>query len=344
MATDPFNPFFSGTQPDPTATIAAAHIQAFKAVRGAAQQGGEDPSAQPPVPPRPARAIASADTSQPSSPPSRLDFNQDPGTMEERGYQQEYSAVQSQKANEAKAYQDIQDTYTTLGRFAGFQKDSYTNQRLSEMQPTADIDAAILKVRQTALYDQSALWEQLQGVPWKEAISIMDGRQNMYTKQIEDLAKMRETRLTIAKQQIGEEVDHITGQQESAKTQLEAANKSLEYAKSMGASDKELGALAVAASKAEKQLQKARKGGSGLATNTEMAQMALEDKWEQENLGSPPPPADSAAGMNIRVTAKRIARGDPKLMQEIIAAKGRYQDVRDLPANISGPTYRNPLD
>ena len=280
---------------DPNVVLSVASNKAFQSkaqagldVTGDLNSGGLQTlqrSGPPPPVQRSARSsFAPQDNTAPPAtqdstqgqPNSRFDFSQDPLEEMQGGYQAKSNAYQGgiDRMNALGAQE--QQAISQAGRMADFQKNTYEQDRLKEMKPTAQIDQQIMQLRSKALLDQAELASKLQGLPYGMQEQIIAKRMQAYTDQIKDMETFRTTRLDDAKSKISREIDEHTGRVDAIKTKIEGIKAAIENGKNTGASEASMAQLHIDAAKEELRLQKVRKGSGMGGTPTEILQIALE--------------------------------------------------------------------
>ena len=306
----------AGMQPnDPRTIITAMHSNTY-------QKTMED-FASPADSKTNARAMARV-ARAPTAPLANFDPNNTDVTA---GYNAKAAAIQNGRLRQQPYLQAMSSESERLGKLAGFNRETYTNQRLAEMEPTKDIDKAILDLRNRALFSQAAMFDEVKNLPFNLQQTAIAARMKTFTDQIDDLATMRESRIAAAKNQITDEVGTYEGRIASSKARIDGLKSALDILKDQGASEEDLAQLRIDHAREMDKLKKSRAGAGGMVTSEELILNALSQKYMAEN-GVAPDGGDLA---ELKRQAKMAARTRPDIVQQVAEAGGDYTAMRGSP-------------
>lgn len=306
---------------DPASLKDPSTLHVLSTVHAIGQQTGLDTN-NPVV----ANAIAKSSTVQkitqqtpPAPAAGRFNWQESPENAEQAGYTDKESALLNRQKTEQQYLPELQRAVADSAKLSNFNKSVYTEQRLKQMNPTEDIDKSILAVRQKALLDRASMWEDFQGpngINPEAALSAIQTRQNMYTKQLNDLEDLRTARVNDAKAKIGDEIDSYTAQANAAQTHVDAIKSAIDAAKSAGATESDLAQLHIDMAQANKRLQKARSATNGLGTDGDMAYQALLQSYTRLT-GQDPTTLPAAKKKQLQTLARNLSSSNPTLLGEI---------------------------
>ena len=244
------------------------------------------------------------------------------------GYQQKAAAIQNSQLRQAPYLQAITAENDRLGKLAQFNKETYTNQRLAEMQPTADIDKAILDLRNRALFSQASMFDEVKNLPFNLQQQAIAARMKTFTDQIDDLSTMRESRVAAAKNQINDEVGTYEGKIASSKARIDGLSSALSILKDQGASESDLAQLRIDYAREQDKLKKSRAGAGGMVTSEELITNALIQKYQADHNNATPTGGDLT---EIKRQAKLAAQTRPDIVNQVAQAGGQYSAMRGTP-------------
>lgn len=236
------------------------------------------------------------------------------------GYQAKATAMQDTRLRSGVVLDALNQENNKLADLVDFDKEAYTARRLQELQPTADIDKAILDLRNRALFSQASMFDEVSNLPFNLQQQAIAARMAVFTDQIDDLSTLRQSRLDAAKNQITDEVGTYNGRIAASRARIEGLNTALGVLKDMGMSDADMAQLQIDFARENDKLQKARAGGAGLITPEELIESALAEKYRIDN-GEAPSGADLTA---IRQRARIAARTRPDIVAAASKNGGRY--------------------
>lgn len=244
------------------------------------------------------------------------------------GYNQKAAAIQDNRTAQGVYLEALNGENAKLGQLSSFNREAYTAKRLQEMQPTQDIDKAILDLRNRALFSQAAMFDEVKHLPFNLQQTAIAARMKTFTDQIDDLSTLRESRVAAAKDQITEEVGTYEGRISASKTRIEGLNTALNIMKSMGADDVDLAQMRIDHAREMDKLGKTRAGSGGMATGEELITNALIQKYQAEHEGATPSGADLT---EIKRQAKLAASTRPDIVKQVAEAGGNYGAMRGTP-------------
>lgn len=237
------------------------------------------------------------------------------------GYTAKATAIQNDRLRSGVVLGALNRENEKLGKLVDFDREAYTNRRLQEMEPTKDIDKAILDLRNRALFSQASMFDEVKDLPFNLQQQAIAARMSVFTDQIDDLSTLRESRINTAKNQITEEVGSYEGRISASKTRIEGLKTALGIMKDQGASDADVAQLSIDFARENDKLQKARAGSGGQVTSEELIENALIEKYRIEHNDATPEGADLA---EIRRQARYVAKTRPDVAGAVAKSGGSY--------------------
>gem|GEM_PF-4964240 len=274
------------------------------------------------------RALARA-ARMPAAPIANFDPND---TNVSAGYQQKATAMQNAQLRQQPYLQAMTQENERFGKFAQFDREIYTNQRLDEMQPTADIDKAILDLRNKSLFSQASMYDEVKSLPYNLQRQVIASRMAVFTDQIDQLSDMREGRMAAAKNQITDEVGTYEGKISASKARIEGLGSALNILKDQGASEESMAQLRIDHAREMDKLKKSRAGGGGRSTGEEMIYNMFIEQHQADNGGQMP---DKDQMSEYARKAKFAAKHDPKAVEDAVSSGGRFTRP-GIPASLGG--------
>lgn len=269
---------------------------------------------------------AMARISRPTTPAPIGNFTpgaQDTGAAIATGYQNKATAIQDTRMRTGVVLDALNQENSKLAELVDFDKEAYTNRRLQELQPTADIDKAILDLRNRALFSQASMFDEVSNLPFNLQQQAIAARMAVFTDQIDNLSTLRQSRLDAAKNLITDEVGTYNGRISASRARIDGLNTAIGILRDQGASDADVAQLQIDFARENDKLQKARAGSGGQVTSEELVEMALVEKYRIDN-GEAPTGADLTA---IRQRARVAARTRPDIVSAAASSGGRYVDT-----------------
>lgn len=255
------------------------------------------------------------------------------------GYNQLAAAKQNEQIRAGVGLQAQNLENIRNAKLANFQKDIYMDRRIKEINPTADIDNAILDIRRKALFDQSTMYDEVKNLPYALQNAAIDQRMNSYGKQLDELSTMRESRINAAKNKVNEEVGSYEGRIAASKARSEGLKTSIEMMKNIGANEVDLAQMRIDHAREMDKLNKERTRGAAsglLATKEEMILNMYIEQHRANNGGQEP---DATTLAQYTQQAKFDAKNDPAVANDAMASKGHYSQ----PTSRGGQVLRSPF-
>ncbi len=210
-------------------------------------------------------------------------------------------------------FNEQSDAAKQLAELSKFDQGEYKNQRLRQLNPTADLDQRMLELRLQA-FSASAMLEtdpEIMALPPNLQQRAIASKMSVFSDAISTLSKIRETRLATANDQIDAEIQGKSRQINTATSRVSALDAQIKHLTEVGADQDAIASLRLDRIKEQERLNKARSKAGGMATQKEFVYQALLAEYRATH-GGPPPKADDDT---LKYQAERIAANDPEAVQ-----------------------------
>jgi len=237
---------------------------------------------------RTAKRLAGQQIAQPS-------LSGSPQELQEQGELAEISSRERQSRLGGVLQGQVLDISAAL-RAADFNRDALKRKRLSELNPTGDIDDQITQLRNRALVSQAQLRQDIQGLSPSAQARVLAESSGTFTAAANRLTNLRNIRLKSAEEIVDQEIESRESEISDLEGQVDALDESMAIAKSRGIEERALSQLFIDRGK---RLEKALKKKNGESTEEDIIfNKILNDVIEK---GHTPTSAD-------RTEARRQAR------------------------------------
>lgn len=237
------------------------------------------------------------------------------------GYQGQADALQRRITGSQVYGRALNAEIQKLSEVGDLNRSTYTAKRLVDMGATQDIDKQILDIRNKALVNQAALYEEVSDLPFEAQQKVMAARMGEYTDQVNRLSDLRESRISAATKQIEQEMDAYDTRVSAIKTRISGLEKAISIMRDNGADEITLAQMRVDHAKEQDRLAKERKRGDGqIQTREDMVENALVEKYKADYGVDPTGEAMTTIGRQ----AKYISKNNAELTDLVQRAGGRY--------------------
>jgi len=222
-------------------------------------------------------------------------------------------------------FKGSQEATAELARLSSFNKEEHKAKRLKELDPVSGIDERMLQLRMQAFTAQSLLETdpEIMALPPALQQRAMASKMQVFSNSIQDLTKVRTSRLASAEAQIDKEFSANENQINTAQSRIDGIDSQIEQLESIGGDQDNIAQLRLDRIKERERLAKIRSKAGGISTQQESVYQALFDDFMESHGNRPPTEREERI---LRGDAADIVKNNPD-----IAKNPRARVIQPVP-------------